>query len=158
MLLLEILVILVIAGFVANGFKAGIIETLGRLIGAILGYLAAKAFAHVGVTILALFMPLMWAWLVSFMAIFGAVGSLVGFFFKIADQLFKILTRLPILKQINEIAGAILGLLEAIVVIGGIAYLLRQAAVVSSVLTSVINLKTITWIEKIFSTLLAFLL
>lgn len=158
MLLLEILVVILIAGFIANGFKAGIVETLGRVIGAILGFLAARTWGHVGVMALALFIPPMWAWLASFLIIFLTVDNLVGFFFKLADQIFKVITRLPILKQINEIAGAILGLLEAIVVIGGLAFLLRQAAVLTSVLTSVINLKTIIWIENIFKALLAFLI
>jgi hypothetical protein len=151
-------VVIVIAGFVANGFKSGIVETLGRVIGAILGFLAARQWGHIGVAALALFIPPMWAWLASFLIIFSTVGSLVGLLFKIADQIFKVITRLPILKQINEIAGAILGLIEAVIVIGGIAYLLRQAAVLTSVLNSVINLKSVTWIETVFKSVLAFLL
>lgn len=158
MILLELLVLIVLAAFVANGVRGGSIETLGRFIGAILGFLAARAWSGYAIGALALFMPVSWAWLFSFVVIFLAVDSVVGFLFKIAEQFFKILTRLPIIKQIDGIIGGVLGLLEGIVVIGGVAFLLRAASLDAFTAQSIVTLKTIGFIEKIFTILLGFLL
>lgn len=157
MLLLEILVIIVLISFAANGFRAGIVEGLGRFIGALIGFWAAKSFAAIPVAVLGLFLPLSWAYGLSFLLVFIITNHLVGFLFHAADRIFGVLTKLPILKQISELAGLILGLLEGIVVIGGIAYLLRQLSQ-SGIIQVVVELKTVQTIERIFTTILGFLL
>ncbi len=158
MFLLELLVLAVIAIFAANGMRAGTIEGLGRVVGAILGFLAAKAWAGWLIVALALFMPVNWAFLVAFLIIFMIVDTVVGHIFKIVDKMFEIITNLPVIKQIDHIIGIIFGILEGIVVIGGIAYLFRTAAVASGFAASFISLKTVIAIEWIFTHLLGFLL
>ena len=91
MIILEILVLVVIAAFIANGVRAGALETLGRVVGAILGFLAARAWSGIAVSVLAMVMPVAWAWLVSFIVIFLTIDSLVGFLFKLADKIFEII-------------------------------------------------------------------
>ncbi len=157
MLFLELLVIIVIAAFVANGIRSGSIETLGRLIGSILGFLAAKKFSGWLVSLLAFFIPLNWAYLAAFVTIFLVVDYFVGFIFKIAENLFKILTRLPILKQINGLLGGLFGFVEAVVVIGGVSWLLSQGAAGQG-FQLFSGLKTIAFLDVMFKFLLAFLL
>ena len=157
-MLLEILVVLLVIAFAANGVRSGSVETLGRLIGAILGFLAARMWNGWLVAALSLFMPLSWAYLAAFIAIFLVVDNAIGFFFKLGDQILKIVTKLPIIKQIDGLVGGILGFLEGIVVIGGVAFLLREAALSSGVTQSVINLRTIHAIEMAFKAMLGFLL
>ena len=158
MILLEILALIIVIAFVANGFKAGAIEGLGRAIGAILGFLAARAWAGWFITALALFMPLTWASLLAFLIIFLLVDHAVGFVFKIAEGVFGVLEKLPIIKQISSLIGGFLGLVEAIVVIGGVAFLLRQVAAPVGAAQSIVNLNIVVWIETVFKMLLAFLL
>jgi uncharacterized membrane protein required for colicin V production len=158
MLILELLVVIVMAAFVANGVRAGALETLGRVIGAVLGFLAARAWSGVAVSLLAMVLPVAWAWLVSFIVIFLTVDSIVGFIFKLADKIFEILTKLPIIKQIDGAVGGIFGFFESVVVLGGIAFLLRAVAVDAATAQSIITLKTIGFCETIFKLLLGFLL
>lgn len=127
MIIIEILVIIVFLAFIANGYKAGAIETLGRVIGAIAGFVFARASAMKAVGILSLFMKPHWAYLISFLVIFLVVDTLVGWLFRTADSLLKIFTRLPILRQINSYLGGIFGFLEGVVVIGGVSWLLEQS-------------------------------
>lgn len=158
MLLLELLVILLLVAFAANGVRAGAVETLGRLIGAILGFVAARAWSAWPVAALSTLMPLSWAYLASFIAIFLLVDNFVGFFFKLANQILKVVTRLPLIKQVDGLIGGIIGFLEGIIVMGGVAFLLRQAALSSGVAQSVIQLKSIMTIEQGFRFMLGFLL
>ena len=158
MLLWELLVLVILVGFAANGFRAGVVEALGRFVGALLGFWAAKMFAAIPVTLLSLFLPISWAYVVSFLSIFVITNHLVGFLFGAVDRIFGVLTKLPLIKQISAVAGLLIGVLESIVVIGGVSYLLHQAIVSSGVTQFILNLKTIQAIEKVFTTLLGFLL
>lgn len=158
MILYELLALIVLLAFIANGFKAGAIETLGRLIGAILGFLAARAWSGWFITALSLFMPITWASLVAFIIVFLVVDHLVGFVFKLGEAILGVLEKLPVIKQVSSIIGAVLGLLEGIVVIGGIAFLLREVAGPVGAAQTVVNLKVVSGIETLFKMLLAFLL
>lgn len=158
MILLELLVLLVLIAFAANGFKAGAVEGFGRLVGGVLGFLAARAWSGWFITALSLFMPIMWASLVAFIVVFLLVDNIVGFVFKLIEKIVGVIEKLPLIKQISEFLGAIFGLLEGIVVIGGIAFLLRQVAEPLGVAQTVINLKLVVWIEIVFKALLSFLL
>lgn len=158
MFLLEILVIIVILAFVANGARAGAVETLGRLLGSILGFLAAKAYSGWLIGLLALFIPLNWAYLAAFLFIFLLVDHLVGWIFKLAQTITRVFTRLPILKQLDGLLGLVFGFFEAVIVIGGVSWLLKQAALTQSGLTLFTNLKTAKLIDAAFRFLLAFLL
>ena len=158
MLLIELLVIVLLLGFAANGFRAGVVEGLGRFVGALVGFWAAKTFAAIPVTILGLFLPLSWAYAASFLLLFLIANHLVGFLFKAVDRIFGVLTNLPLLKQINEVAGLVLGLLEGIVVIGGVSYLLRHLSLNGGFTSLIVELKTVQAIETVFTTILGFLL
>ena len=143
MILFEILAVIVIAAFVANGVKAGAIETLGRVVGAVLGFLIARSFSGWLVGFASIIMPKDWAYLVSFLFIFLVVDTLIGMLFRLADTILKIFTSLPILKQINGLIGAILGFLESIVVVGGASWLIERASTLNgaSFLTKVTVVK-----------------
>ena len=158
MFIFEILVLAVVFAFIANGMRAGAIETLGRLFGSVFGFLAAKYYSAWAIGILGLFMPSNWAYLVAFTLIFLAVDFAIGSLFKLAEKLFKVFTRLPILKQINGLLGAILGFCESVIVIGGVNWLLNQGALAEGGLSFVTSLRTVKVLNALFQFLLAFLL
>ncbi|MEN9558520.1 MAG: hypothetical protein RL141_889 [Candidatus Parcubacteria bacterium] len=158
MFLFELLVLILLLGFAANGFRMGVVVTLGRFIGALVGFWAAKRFAGVPVTVLGLFLPLSWAYVASFLVIFSLANHLVGFLFGAVDRVFGVLTKLPLIKQVSQVAGLVIGIFEGIVVIGGVSYLLRQLSFDGGITQAVVDLKIVQIIEKIFTTILGFLL
>jgi uncharacterized membrane protein required for colicin V production len=157
MLIIDILVIVVIIAFAANGFKAGSIETLGRVLGAVIGFIAARTLVAWVVGYVSHFIGAQWAFLVSFLIIFLAVDSLIGFLFRLAESLLKIFTRLPILKQINSFLGLIFGLIEGIIVIGGVSWLMERSSVQAGV-SFLSGVTTIHWINGMFTWLFSIIL
>jgi len=156
MLFLEILIFIVVVAFMANGYRAGGVETLGRVLGSILGFVIARKFAGALVGVLAFFIPPTWAYLISFIVIFLLVGYLIGTLFSLAGKLLKIFTRLPIVKQINNIAGLFLGFIEAVIVLGGTSWLLQQSSGVAA--QSFTDLIVVKFLSAIFSNVILRLL
>lgn len=158
MLLVNIILILVILGFAGAGMKDGFVHTLGRFIGAVLGFIAAKAW-YVGWSgILAVFLPDGWAKVITFVIIYVLITRLVGVGFKLVDGAFRILSILPFLKSINSLLGLVLGFLEGLIILGGIIYLLLTFPLVPW-LTQLIAPSVIAhWILSVFHIFLGVLL
>jgi uncharacterized membrane protein required for colicin V production len=157
MILFEIIAVIVVLAFVANGVKAGSIETLGRALGAVVGFLAARAYSGWLIGAVSLFLPGDWAYTISFLIMFLAVDYLVGMVFALIENILKIFTRLPILKQINGVLGGAFGLLEAVVVIGGLAWIMKHALTDGGA-GIVTSLKTVSFINGVFESLFRILL
>ena len=156
MLIVDIVVVLAILGFIGNGWRAGAIETLGRLLGAVLGYIVAKSYTGWLVGLIGLFVPTTWAFLVSFVIVFLIVDHVVGFLFHLVEDILKVITWLPIIKQINGLIGAIFGFLEAIIVIGGIAWLLTHTKSID--ISSAANSTSLHYVNTIFGAVFSKLL
>ena len=158
MLLTNIIVVLLLIGFVGAGMKDGFIQTLGRLVGAVIGFIAARLWFVSVSAIIAPFMPSGWARLVAFIVIFIVITRLVGFAFKLVDGMYKILSFLPFLKSINSLLGALLGLLEGFILLGGAIYLIVTFKLVPS-LTALLTASSVAmWVETVFHSLLSALL
>ena len=124
---IEITILIIFLSFLINGYRAGCIETFGRVLGAIIGFIVAKSYAHAIISWALMFVSADIAYTVSFAGLFLLVDYLVGSLFRFADSLLSIFTHLPILKQINSGLGAVFGFIEAIFVLGGMYWLLSQA-------------------------------
>ncbi len=124
MLIVDILLCFILLGLIGGGAKDGFIHTLGRIIGAIIGFVAARAWSLSLVKYLGIFMPAGWAHLISFLIIFIAITRVCGWLLKLADNAFGLLTFLPFLKSINRLLGAILGFIEGFIVLGGASYII----------------------------------
>jgi uncharacterized membrane protein required for colicin V production len=157
MILFEIIAVIVVLAFVANGVKAGSIETLGRALGAVVGFLAARACSGWLIGAVSLFLPGDWAYALSFLVIFLAVDYLVGMVFALIENILKIFTRLPVLKQINGVLGGAFGLLEAVVVVGGVAWIVKHA-LTNGGAEIITSLKTVSFINGVFESLFRILL
>ncbi|GMU25566.1 CvpA family protein [Patescibacteria group bacterium] len=157
MLILEILVLIVLIAFIANGYRSGAIETLGRVVGAVVGFIVARAYSGALSYVLASFLPEQWADIAAFIAIFFLVDQAIGMLFRLAERVLKILTRLPILKQLNEYLGAIFGFFEGVVIIGGISWVLKQSGGIEG--TQVLNqLRVVDYIDTVFEKVIVKLL
>lgn len=129
-MLVSIILIIVFLGIVGNGWKDGVIHVLGKIVGSILGFLLARTFSVTFAFLFQLFLPAGWAQFVAFIAIFLFVTWLVGIVFKLADGAWKIISLIPFIKPISGFLGAILGIVEAIIVIGGAIWMLKSFSLV----------------------------
>src|SRR3989344_4727607 len=114
MFIFEILVLVVVFTFIANGMRAGAIETLGRLFGSIFGFLAAKYYSAWAIGILGLFMPSNWAYLVAFTLIFLAVDFAIGWLLNqgaLAEGGLSFVTSLRTMKALNALFQFLLAFL-----------------------------------------------
>lgn len=126
----DIVLIIIIAGFVFYGLFFGLIRTLGSLLGVV-----------IGLWLTFLFYPTVFDWaknlffghefagkIVTFIILFTIINRLIGFIFAILDRAFDLLSIIPFLKTINRLAGACLGFIEAGLVLGLILLYISQTS------------------------------
>ncbi len=154
----DLVLIAIILLFIGLGFKDGFIHTLGRLIGAVAGFVLADTWSSWLSGILAFVMPSGWARVVAFSLVFLLITRLLGFALRLVDKIFKLLTHLPFLKSIDRLLGGILGLGEAIIFMGGVFYLILTFKPVLTLYTLVQGSAVATWINGVFHALLGALL
>ena len=160
MLLVEIILIIILASFVLGGVKSGFFLTLGRLLGAVVGFVIARAtYAWVG-GLLALIMP-GHAGIASFLAflfIFILVDRLIGLVFHLLSHLFNLATFIPFTKTIGRILGGILGFFEGVVLVGSCVYLILRFHLDPSLMAWVSSSTVALYTERVFRAVLGFLL
>jgi len=158
MLIVDVILGFILLGFAGAGAKDGFVHSLGRLIGAIIGFVAARAWAIKLVGFFGVFMPAGWAHLVAFLLIFIVITRLVGFVFKLADGVFEIISILPFLKSINRLLGAILGFVEGFILLGGAIFLILTLKLEPNLVKWLSASGVALWIEKAFHAILGILL
>lgn len=151
----NLIIILILLASIFGGYKAGTVHALGRLVGGIAGFLAAKYFASFLIGPLAIFISPVWALFIASIIIFAIVNSLAGFAFGLADAVLKIVTRLPLIRQFDGFIGGILTLIESILVIGGVHWIMLNLA--PTPITFLDGIQVIKIIDRIFAFVFAFL-
>lgn len=126
--LFDIILIIALGGFVLYGLWFGLIHSLGVLVGTILGAFAAgQYYATAATWVQGLAGGSLNAWkVIMFLLIFTIGNRLVGLLFWMVERVFNVLTVIPFLKSINRLAGAVLGLLEGVLVIGLTLYVAER--------------------------------
>ena len=107
--LIDIILLIIIAGFGMFGLWFGLIHTLGSLIGTIAGiYLATRFYEP-----MAGWLTNITGWggnvpkVIMFIVAFIVINRLVGFAFWIVDKVLSLVTRLPFIAGINRFLGLI---------------------------------------------------
>lgn len=134
----DILVIVILAGFVWYGFFFGFIQVLGNLAGLLVGaYLAARLYVPI-FNWLGHFIPgsPMTVKIIIFILCFGIISRLVNWLFILIEQAFKVISIVPFLKTANRILGLVAGLIEGIIILGIITYLFDRYLPATNFLTS----------------------
>lgn len=128
MTLFDLILILIVFGFVWFGFWFGLIHAFSGLTGLIVGAsLATRYYDDLGKRILFIFGDkINLANIFSFLLIYIIANRLVGFVFFILDRIFRPITQLPFLRTINRLAGAFFGFLEGAFTIGLFLYFLTK--------------------------------
>lgn len=160
MLIVEIILALIILALTARGWRQGLIETLGELVGAVIAFLVARAFSP---WLAGFFVPFMpgrdgLARFIAFVIIALIVARLVGFLFGLADSLLHIITHLPLVKLAQKIIGAILGFLSGIVLVGSTTYLVLFYRLDPTLMGWFGGSTVAQWSQAVFTNLLRFLL
>ncbi len=157
-MLFNIVLFLALLAFIGQGLKDGFIFSLGRITGAVIGFLAARAW-YAGLSVVfAPFMPATWAKVVAFVLIFALASWAMGLIFKSLDKTYNFLARLPLMKSANNLLGAFLGLIVGIIIIGGIIWIIKTFNLLPFLSTYLTNSIVAIWIHKAFTSLLWILL
>lgn len=118
--LVDVILIIAVAGFVMLGFFMGLISAIGALVGVIVGTWAASSYF---LPVAEFIKPYILGYegvakTVAFMAIFFIVNRLAALIFWFANKAFNLVSIIPFLKPINRFGGAVLGLFEGVIVMG----------------------------------------
>ena len=128
MILFDVILLIIIGGFVMFGFWFGFFHTLGSLFGTVFGaFLASRLYEPMadwlisvtgwGENISSVFM---------FVVAFFIINRLIGFGFWVVDRVFHIVTYLPFVKGINRFLGMTLGFAEGVITVGLFIYFIER--------------------------------
>jgi len=157
----DIVLLVILLVFCYQGLAKGLIRLLGKLAGLIAGAFLASHFylqafdliLHVGWISRQLAERPGLGKTLSFIALFILATWLVDLLFAVVEKIFNLIAFIPGSKYLNNIAGAVLGLLEGALFLGLIIYVASrytiienafggqlQASVVAPHLLQVVNL------------------
>jgi len=124
--LLDVFLGLFLIYFTVLGYRRGLVQTVGQLLGAVAGFWIAKRWALPLSHTVQLFVPLSaeLVQVVVFILIFFVADRVVSFLFWIVDKFFKIVTLLPFLSTVYAILGAVVGFFDGIFLIGSLSYVI----------------------------------
>lgn len=136
MIVLDVVLLLFLAGFVFYGLFFGLIRTVGSLLGLLGGIYVAVTFYETAFSYLS---NLAFGFdvvgkSVTFFLIFTLVNRLIVLGFAIIDRTFDFLSIIPFLKTINRVAGAIFGIIEGGFVLGFALYIVQSYDFLGSLL------------------------
>lgn len=122
----DLILLIILFGFVLYGFWFGLIHTLGGLVGVVVASIfATRLYEPLGEWALLIFGgPSNIIRVIIFIIVFFLITRLVGFVFYIAERIFKFISIVPFLKSINRLLGAILGFAEGVFLVGGILFVM----------------------------------
>jgi len=128
MTIFDLILILIIFGFVWFGFWYGLIYEVGGILGIIFGVLLASRWYNVlAEKILFLFGGnINLARIICFLVLFVIIWRLIHLLFKLLDRIVNFLTFIPFLKTINRLGGAILGFFEGAFILGLILFFISR--------------------------------
>lgn len=158
MSIFDIALIVIIACFGLFGLWFGFIQTLGSLLGTVLGtYLAGRYYEP-----MADWLTHVTGWSVNgsrvimFILAFVLINRLVGFVFWLLAKFFGILTRLPFIHSIDKVFGAVLGIFEGILTMGIVFYFIARFPVSAPVMAWVASSKVVPFTVSLASVLIPF--
>lgn len=120
MIIFDIILLIILSGFVFYGLLFGLIRTVGSLIGLVGGlWLTLIFYLTVFGWVKNLFFGHEFAGkIITFFILFTLINRLIGFIFVLLDRTFDLISIIPFLKTINRLAGAALGFIEGGLVLG----------------------------------------
>ncbi|NCN07562.1 CvpA family protein [Candidatus Falkowbacteria bacterium] len=126
--LVDVILVVLVAGFVMLGFIMGLIAVIGSLVGIIIGTWVASSYF---LTLSGFINPYLLghegiAKTITFMAIFLVVNRLIALIFWFVNKAFNLISIIPFFKSINRFGGAILGFFEGIIITGMTVFIMAK--------------------------------
>jgi len=158
--LIDLILILILLGFLGNGWRQGFVKALGEFIGAIISFLVARAFSGPLGNVFGFLFPHNpgIARLIAFIVIFLIVVKLIGWLFSFVVMILKIITSLPIISLVNRIFGGVLGFLTGLIFVGSAVYLVLSFRLDATLVHMLAGSPVARYTEQVFSSLLQFLI
>jgi uncharacterized membrane protein required for colicin V production len=140
MSIFDIILLVILAGFVWNGLLKGLIRLIGNLVGLVVGAYVASHF----------YLPfyewcLRFSWIkswtvgheniakvIAFIILLALIARLISFLAVILEQVFKFIAVIPGSKYLNNLLGAGLGFLEGALFLGLIIYVGSRYTVIGN--------------------------
>ena len=122
MTLFDVILLLILFGFMLFGVFFGFVHAIGSLLGVIIGAWVAGHYYEAMSHWLMPFMNDDWAKIIAFLIILVVINRVVGFIFWIAEVILKKFTSLPFIKSMNRLLGFFVGIVEGVLIIGMIVY------------------------------------
>ncbi len=124
----DAVLILIIAGFAFTGFWFGLIHMVGSFVSIVVAaVISGNYFEFVAEKLSFLFGGRdNLGRVVTFILLFLLVTRLVGFVFWLINKLFNLIAVLPFLKTFNRLGGALLGLIEGVVLMSLALFMLAR--------------------------------
>ncbi len=159
MSLFDIALILIIAGFGLAGLWFGLVQTIGSLIGTVLGvYLAFRFYAPVAAWIMnATGWESNMTKIVVFIISFVLINRLVGLIFWLINKFLGIFTKLPFINSANKMLGLIFGLIEGALVLGIILYFISRFPLGAKFMSALDTSKVAPHLDSLISILKPFI-
>lgn len=122
--LVDISILVIIAGFVLYGFSVGLVHAAASLVGMVFSAIVAM---HTYIDVAYWILPDALAdrfgvQIVVFLLIFVLVTSLVNVLVRVINKVFHVISAVPFTKSLNRLLGSLLGLLMGIVAVAAIIY------------------------------------
>ncbi|HNX11111.1 MAG TPA: CvpA family protein [bacterium] len=136
MVLIDIVLIIIIAGFTFYGLFHGFIKMIGYLIGLIIGaWVASHYYEQV-------YNWLNWMFfdhenlgkVIAFILVLGVAVKIISWAFDLLDKAINIASVIPFVKGINKLAGAIFGFIEGTLFLGLIIYVASRYTLIDTFL------------------------
>ena len=128
MTIFDLSLLIIIVGFAVNGLFRGLIKMVGAIVALVLGIFFASR----------LYIPF-YEWgsnyvsgqenilkIISFVIVLLVISKLIELFFKFLEKVFKIAAFIPGSRLINNILGAVFGILLGSLLLGTIIYFMTQ--------------------------------
>lgn len=155
----DLILLIILLLFAGAGFRFGLIHAVGSLVGIAVGLVVAgRTYEVVALKIVPYIggsEPL--ARFLVYVVIFILVNRLVGVLFWLLEKTYNLLAIVPGLKLINRSLGALLGLIEGILVLGVIFHLIGRVPVLGTAMTPIARSQLAQWILSVSSLLLPLL-
>jgi hypothetical protein len=150
-MIVELVLILILFALAGRGWRIGLVESLGELVGAAVAFMVARwGSALFGVTGVTRF--------IAFVVIALIVAKLVGLLFHIASKILKIVTSLPFIHLATNFLGGVLGFLTGIILIGSTTYIVLFYRLDPTLMGWLGGSHVAQWCQWVFSSSLRFLL
>ncbi len=143
---LDIILFIILLGFVYNGLNKGFIKLLGRIVALIIGiiltshlYIPIYQFLNLEEAI---------AKVLVFIFTYILLNSLINWLFVLIEGVYKLLSIIPFTKLINKLMGAVLGLAEGLLLLSVIIHLCISFNLLSSQIEESIISPIFLWFIK----------